>query len=104
MSIVKTALTNYFIIPKKFKVNGDYVPINNKNEKIKIEVRDFVSLVLMCQRKYRASPYYRVTNVFSQSPNPWVRIQINMPNGNTYYSEGTSKKDAANKFANSYKF
>lgn len=89
---------------KNFNVNGKFVPVNNRNEQAKIEVSDFASLTLLCQRKYKASPSYEVVAIISEAPNSWVRIQIKMPDGKTYFSEGTSKKDAANRFANSYSF
>ena len=83
--------------------NGkNFVPINNKNEQAKIEVSDFASLTLFCQRKFKASPSYDVVKIISEAPNLWVRIKIKMPNGKTYLAEGTSKKDAANKFAKTY--
>lgn len=77
----------------------NHVPVNNRNEQVDIDVNDFASLALYCQRKYKASPTYKVVEVLSLSPNPWVRIKVRMPDGKTYYHEGTSKKHAANKFA-----
>jgi len=32
-----------------------------------------------------------------------VKIEIEMPDGNSYFNEGASKKEAANKFAVNYK-
>jgi len=85
---------------KPFKTR-DHVPVNNRNEKVDIEVNDFASLVLYCQRKYKASPSYEVLEVLSLSPNPLVRIKVRMPDGKLYLQEGTSKKHAANLFAQS---
>lgn len=82
----------------------DVVRINNKNEKSKIDVIDFSSLVLACQKKYKISPTYKVVKIISEAPNSWVKIEISMPDGTFHNSEGTSKKDAANKFATNYKF
>lgn len=89
---------------KNFNVNGDYVPVNNRNEQAKIEIIDFASLTLLCQRRFKASPSYQVVEIISEAPNSLVRIEVKMPDGKTHLSEGTSKKDAANRFANSYSF
>ena len=87
---------------RNFNVNSDSVPINNKNEQAKIEISDFASLTLLCQRKFKASPSYEVECVISEAPNSWVKIIIYMPDGSKHFSEGTSKKDAANRFAKTY--
>jgi len=79
--------------------SGTNHSINNHNAEVKIEVTDFASLVLFCQKKYKKSPSYEVSEVISLSPNPWVEIKIFMPDGTEHCYEGTSKKDAANKFA-----
>lgn len=89
---------------KNFNVNGNFAPVNNKNEQAKIDVADFASLTLLCQRKFKTSPSYEVIDIISKSPNSWIKIKVNMPDGKPHYSEGTSKKDAANRFANIYKF
>lgn len=78
--------------------------INNKNMAAKIEVKDFASFTQHCQRVFRGSPTYEVIEVVSLSPNSWVKIKVVLPNGQKHYSEGTSKKDAANRFAASYSF
>ena len=87
---------------KDFNV-GNFVPINNRNEQAKIEITDFASLTLHCQRKFKTSPSYEVVKIISEAPNSWVKIKINMPDGLIHFSEGASKKDAANRFAASYK-
>jgi len=84
-----------------FNYKGDAVTINNKNEIANIEITDFNSLVLYCHRKFKTSPNYEVIEVISQAPNSWVKIQVNMPDGK-YFAEGSSKKEAANKFAVEY--
>jgi hypothetical protein len=76
--------------------------VNNHNQLAKIEVIDFASLTLYCQKTMKASPTYKVVEIISQSPNPWVKIKVIMPDGNVYPKEGTSKKDAANRFAVEY--
>ena len=88
---------------KSFNNNHTYVPVNNKNDHAQIKVHDFASLTLYCQRKYKASPSYKVVDIISEAPNSWVSIKIHMPNGEIHFSEGTSKKDAANKFAKNFK-
>lgn len=89
---------------KNFNVNGEHVPVNNKNQQAKIEITDFASLTLLCQRKFKSSPSYQVVKIIREAPNSWVKIEVKMPDGKIYFSEGTSKKDAANRFAMSYKF
>lgn len=81
---------------------GTMHQINNKNETSNIEVFDFNSLVAYCQRKFKSSPSYSVVDVISLSPNPWVKIEVIMPDGSKHNFEGTSKKDAANRFAVDY--
>lgn len=88
---------------KPFNYNGDTVAINNKNEIATIGITDFASLVLYCQRKYKSSPNYQVVEVISLSPDSWVKIQVNMPDGSKHFAEGSSKKDAANNFAKTFK-
>ncbi|MHA3046492.1 hypothetical protein JSO59_003885 [Riemerella anatipestifer] len=78
--------------------------IHNTNKEVDVEIQDFASLVLYCQKKYGASPSYRVTEVISLSPNSWVEIEITMPNGETHLAEGENKKAAANNFAKSFNF
>ena len=89
---------------KSFNNNRTYVPVNNKNDHAQIKIHDFASLTLYCQRKYKASPSYKVVEVISEAPDPWVSIKIYIPNGEVYFSLGTSKKDAANRFAKNFKF
>ena len=89
---------------KSYNINDDdKVAVNNKNQAATIEISDFPSLVLYCQRKFKVSPFYTVEEVIYESPNSWVKIKITMPDGKTYLSEGISKKDAANRFAREYK-
>lgn len=88
---------------KKFTPKTTHV-VNNKNMAASISVKDFASFTQYCQRAFRGSPTYDVVEVVSLSPNSWVRIEIVLPNGEKHYSEGTSKKDAANRFAASYSF
>ena len=88
---------------KKFTPKTNHV-VNNKNMAVDISVKDFASFTQHCQRVFRGSPTYNVTEVISLSPNSWVKIEIVLPNGQKHYSEGTSKKDAANRFAASYSF
>lgn len=78
--------------------------VNNKNMAVGINVTDFASFTQHCQRVFRGSPTYDVVEVISLSPNSWVKIEIVLPNGEKHYSEGTSKKDAANRFAAPYFF
>lgn len=88
---------------KKFSQKTNYA-VNNKNMAVGINVKDFASFTQYCQRVFRGSPTYEVIEVVSLSPNSWVKIEILLPNGEKRYSEGTSKKDAANRFAASYSF
>lgn len=80
-------------------------PINNHNSKASVvEVTDFASFTLLCQKVFKASPSYEVKRVIRQSPDPLVEIKVIMPDGTEHLQKGSSKKDAANKFAVSYKW
>lgn len=84
--------------------SGTNHAINNRNSVAQIEVTDFATFTKKCQRVFKDSPSYFVTKVVSLSPNPWVRIQVTMPDGTKHESEGYSQKDAANRFALRYKW
>ncbi len=82
--------------------SGTSHQINNKNATVAIEIVDFASLTAYCQRVFKASPSYGEATVISESPNPWVEVEINMPTNRTYSAQGISKKDAGNRFAIEY--
>jgi hypothetical protein len=86
---------------KPYKAKTSH-PVNNKNEAAQIPVTDFDSLVKYFQRVYKKSPKYRVIEIISLPPNSQVKIEVIMPTGTIHVISGTSKKEAANKFADLY--
>lgn len=84
--------------------SGTNHAVNNRNRVADIEVIDFASFAQRCQKVFRGNPNYKVAEVISLSPNPWVKIEVTMPDGSRHEHEGASKKDAANRFAVAYKW
>lgn len=87
---------------KDFYPGSKEVLINNKNQQAVIEITDFASLVLYCQRHFKKSPTYFVSKIIREAPDSWIEIEVTMPDGKIYTHEGFNKKEAAKEFAINY--
>ncbi len=79
---------------------SERVTINNTNKiyDMKTQVNNFASFVMYMQKNHKQSPTYKVIKVVSESPRPWVAIEITIPGFGTYHAGGASKKAAADDF------
>jgi hypothetical protein len=88
---------------KDWKSNTNH-SVNNRNIVAAIEVTDFQSFTLKCQKIFKDSPRYGRTIVLSQEPHPLVQTEIIMPDGKIHKASGKNKREAANNFALNYKW
>ena len=68
-----------------------------------VEFNNIIEVGLWCQKKFKSSLSYEVVEIISEAPDSWVKIRITLPDGRIFDYEGTSKKHAANAWAENFK-